>query len=391
MRNIFFIGLVSFFIDISTEMVYPLIPLYLATFGAAPMLVGIIEGIAESTASLLKVYSGYLTDKSQKKKQIAFWGYSAGIFYKIALIFASSWVGILAARVVDRIGKGFRTAPRDVLVSESIDKENIGKAFGFHKALDAAGGAIGMLLTFFIITSLDGNYDFKTIFALSIIPGILGLCMFFFIKEKKIERPVKVRTAFWKDVGKIDNQLKLYLFVVFIFMIGNSSAAFQLLKAKDVGFSDVNIILLYFVSKSVAAVLSMPFGKLSDKIGRKNLLVPGYLAFSLCYFGFAFASSHTEMITTFVLFGIYTAMITGVERAFVAEIAPPALKGTMLGLHSTISGIALLPASIIAGALWMAFGAQIPFIFGASLSLIAAIILIIFMKSGKPNSVLSVN
>ena len=384
MNNVVIIGLISFFTDISTEMVYPLIPLYLVSaFGATPALIGIIEGIAESLASLLKVYSGYLTDRFQKKKALAFSGYSTGIIYKIALIFANSWIGILGARVIDRIGKGIRTAPRDVLVSESIDKENIGKAFGLHKALDMFGAGLGILITYFIILNSSGDYNYKHLFALSIIPAALGLLMFVFVKQKKAEKVIKTHEPFWKNVNKIDGQLKLYLLVVFIFTLGHSSNAFFVLKAKSVGIDDAGVILLFFIYHIVASLLSMPFGKLSDKIGRKNLLVPGYISFAVCYFGFAFSSNQIGMYIVFGLFGIYTAMITGVERAFVAEISPPELKGTMLGLHSTISGIALLPASIIAGVLWTKFGSAVSFSFGASLSVISAMLLLIFMKNKK--------
>jgi MFS family permease len=335
---------------------------------------------------LLKVYSGYLTDRFQRKKVIAFSGYAGGVIYKIALIFAGSWIGVLVARVIDRIGKGIRTAPRDLLVAESIDKENIGKAFGLHKALDMCGAGIGILITYFIIRNYVGDYDYKKFFTLSIIPAVLGLFMFAFVKQKKQEREIKTREPFWKNIHKIDGQLKLYLLVVFLFTLGHSSNAFFVLKAKSLGFDNASVILLFFVYHSVAALFSMPLGKLSDKIGRKNLLVPGYIAFALCYFGFAFAKNMFGLYAVFGLFGIYTAMIAGVERAFVAEIAPSELKGTMLGLHSTVAGIALLPASIIAGLLWNKFGSTVPFIFGASLSLISAVLLLVFMKGGKVNN-----
>ena len=382
MLNIIFLGLVSFFTDLSTEMVYPLIPLYLTSaFGATPALVGIIEGIAESVASLLKVFSGYITDRFQKKKATAFAGYAPGVLYKLALLLAGSWVGILGARVLDRIGKGIRTAPRDVLVSESADKGSMGKAFGIHKALDKAGAALGILITYFILLGMGDKIDYKKMFLFSIIPAAIGLCMFFFINEKKEPRSEKNKEPFWKNTRKVDGQLRLYLLVVFLFTLGNSSNTFMLLRAKSAGFDDMSVILLYFIYNMTASVLSMPFGKMSDRIGRKRLLVPGYLAFSVCYLGFAFSTNQLVMVTVFVIYGAYTAMIAGVERAFVAELAPPELKGTMLGLQSTVAGIALLPASVVAGLLWDAFGAAVPFIFGAGLSLAAALILIFFMKN----------
>jgi MFS family permease len=384
MLNVFFLGLVSFFTDLSTEMVYPLIPLYLiAAFGATPALVGTVEGIAESLAGLLKVYSGYIADKFQRKKALAFGGYAAGLLYKIVLLFTGSWAGVLFARVVDRFGKGIRTAPRDVLVSESADKAALGKAYGLHKALDMAGAALGILATWFLLRGGVGNY--KNMFLISIIPAALGLCMFLFVREKKAERRQVSRPRFWRSLKGLDGRLRLYLLVVLLFTLGNSSNAFLLLKAKSLGFDDVSAVLLYFAYHLTAAVLSLPLGKLSDKAGRKALLVAGYLVFSLVYFGFALAWNRLFLTGMFVLYGVYTAMIAGVERAFVAELAPPELKGTMLGLQSTVAGIALLPASVITGLLWTAYGPVTPFLFGAALSLAAAVILLIFMpRRGLP-------
>ena len=382
MVTIVLLGLVSFFTDLSTEMVYPLIPLYLTSaFGATPAIVGVIEGIAESLASLLKVFSGYISDRFRKKKAIAFSGYATGLIYKLVLLLAGSWAGVLAARVVDRFGKGIRTAPRDVLVSESADKDSMGKAFGIHKALDMAGSALGILITYFLLRGSNGLFEYSNIFILSTIPALLGLCMFFFFKEQKTRRPPKQKVAFWNNIKSINGQLKLYLIVVCLFTLGNSSNSFLLLKAKAIGFDDTSVILLYFLFNITASILSIPFGKLSDKVGRKKLLISGYLVFAACYIGFAFANSTLQMFLVFVLYGAYTAMVAGVERAFVAEVAPPELKGTMLGLHSTVTGIALLPASVIAGLLWNRFGTMAPFLFGAFMSLLAVALLAFFMKS----------
>lgn len=384
MANIIFLGLVSFFTDLSTEMVYPLIPLYLTSaFGATPAIIGVIEGIAESLASLLKVFSGYISDRFKKKKALAFSGYATGLLYKVVLLVAGSWPGILVARVIDRLGKGIRTSPRDVLVSESAPANTLGKSFGVHKALDMAGAAMGILVTYFLLRNSSGEYDYTKIFIISIIPAVLGLGMFFFIKEKKAPTQGIKREPFWKNIRNVDGQLKLYLLVVGLFTLGNSSNSFLLLKAKATGFDDISVVLLYFVSNITASVLSLPFGRLSDRVGRKKLLVSGYVVFGACYLGFALSSNQTQMVLAFIAYGAYTAMVAGVERAFVAEISPPELKGTMLGLHSTVTGIALLPASMIAGVLWNTFGAAVPFIFGAAMSLLAALILAFFMKSHR--------
>ncbi len=384
MINVIFIGLVSFFTDLSTEMVYPLVPLFLANvYGATPALIGVIEGVAESLASLLKVFSGYLTDRYQKKKPLAFAGYATGLVYKFALILSVSWVGVLVARSIDRFGKGIRTAPRDVLVSESADAKTLGKSFGLHKALDMAGSAAGILAAFFLVSMSDGNYAYKKIFLYSCVPAVFALFMFAFIKEKKAPRAAKERVNLMQGFKKIDFNLKLYLLVSLVFTIGNSSNTFLLLRAQNVGYSPAMVILLYFIYNAVSSIFAIPFGKLSDSFGRKRLLVAGYLTFALVYALFAFAPTKPAILSAFALYGLFTALTAGVERALIAEIAPKELKGTMLGLQSTVVGIALLPASVIAGFLWTGFGATVPFAFGSAMSFAAAIILLFFLKGKK--------
>ncbi len=379
-KNIVFLGLVSFFADISSEMVYPIIPIYLtAVFGATPTLVGVIEGIAESAASLLKVCSGYISDRYRRKKPIAFVGYAAGLVYKLALLFAGSWAGILGARLIDRFGKGIRTAPRDVMVAESAQEGHMGRAFGIHKALDMAGSAIGIFLAFVLLKRIgDGGY--RTIFAASMIPVLLALTMFVFVREKGARAQQRKRERLWQNIGRLDGGLRLYLLVAFLFTLGNSSNTFLLLRAADVGFSDTDVILLYLAYNLTAAAFAIPFGRRSDRIGRKRILVIGYVSFALVYLAFAFAASKAVMIAAFIVYGLYTAMVAGVERAFISEIAPSALKGTMLGLHATLVGVALLPASMIAGILWDHVGGYAPFAFGAALALAAALVLAFGMK-----------
>lgn len=384
--NLVVLGLISCFSDISSEMVYPLIPLYLtAAFGATPAMIGIVEGFAESVAGLLKVFSGYLSDRFQQKKALAFGGYAAGVLYKIALLFSGSWTGILGARVIDRFGKGVRTAPRDVMVAESAGESGMGQAFGIHKMLDMAGSAIGILLAFILVRRV-GSDGYRTVFAVSIIPISFSLLLFFLIHEKKGRHEVAPRERFWRNISRLDGRLKLYLTVTFLFTLGNSSNSFLLLRASDIGFDDSDTILLYFLYNVTASALAIPCGKLSDKIGRKRVLVWGYLTFSLVYFGFAFCNTKLMMALIFVIYGGYTAMTAGAERAFIVEAAPPQLIGTMLGLHSMLAGIALLPASVIAGLLWDGIGAAAPFIFGGGLSLLSAVILV--LKFGDASGML---
>ena len=207
--------------------------------------------------------------------------------------------------------------------------------------------------------------------------------MFAFVNERKEPRVCKTRERFWKNIPNLDRRLKLYLLVVFIFTLGNSSNSFLLLRAKSAGFDDTYVILLYFLYNLTASILSVPFGKLSDRIGRKKVLTAGYILFSAVYLGFAFASNTVSFVFIFLVYGIFTAMTAGVERAFIAEVSPSELKGTMLGLHSTVSGIALLPASVICGVLWESFGSAVPFVFGAAMSAVAALILILFFNSSS--------
>ncbi len=383
--NIIFLGIVSMLIDLSTEMVYPIIPIYLTSvLGASPAIVGIIEGIAESLASLLKIISGYITDKYKNKKIFTFIGYSGAIFYKAALIFASTWPGILFARVIDRIGKGIRTAPRDALIAESAAQNKLGGSFGLHKMMDMLGSALGILAAYFLMSGSSINY--RRIFLLSIIPAVLGVCAISFVKEQKRETKAGRKLVF--DFAILDSKLKGFLLVAFLFTLGNSSNAFLLLRARSAGYDARTVVLLYFLYNMVASLLAYPMGRLSDKIGRRVLLVTGYVFYGIVYIGFALISSKVGIIVLFALYGVYSALTSGAERALVAEISPPDLKGTVLGMHATLVGIALLPASILAGFLWSVFGAAAPFWFGGSLALIAAAAISIILKNKDSKAVI---
>lgn len=374
--NIVLIGLVSLFIDMSTEMVYPLIPIFLtATLGASPAIVGIIEGIAESIASLLKVFSGYIGDVYHHKKRLTFIGYSASVLYKVFLLLAASWPGVLVARVIDRTGKGIRTAPRDALVAQSSDGKKLGRSFGLHKMLDMAGSSLGALIAYLFITS---SVSFHQAFLLSIIPAVIGILIIPAVREDKSKVAASKKIPL-RGV-RLDGTLKMYLAVIFVFCIGNSSNTFLLLKAQEQGFSTSQVMLLYFIFNVSASLLAIPSGKLSDKFGRSRVLVPGYFLYGFVYLGFAFLTQKPAILILFIAYGAYNALISGAERAFIVETAPSGLKGTVLGIYGMLQGIGLLLASVIAGFLWDTVSSDAPFLLGGILGILSALFIGIILN-----------
>lgn len=377
--NVVLLGLVSMFADMSTEMVYPLVPLFLtATLGASPAIVGIIEGIAESIASLLKVFSGYIGDLYHSKKRLAFAGYSASVLYKAVLLLAASWPGVLLARIIDRTGKGIRTAPRDALVAQSCGGKKLGGSFGMHKMLDMAGSSLGVVLAYLFVAT---SFGFHRAFLFSMIPAVISILIIFSVREEKgCEAPHQKMTL--KGL-RLDGRLTLYLAVLFVFCLGNSSNTFLLLKARERGFSDAQVILLYLVFNAAASVLAIPAGRLSDRLGRRKVLVPGYLIYGLVYLGFAWIAAKPAIPFLFLAYGAYNALISGAERAFIAENAPPGFQGTVLGIYGMLQGIGLLLSSVIAGLLWDRVNSGAPFLFGGILGIASALLIQIVLGAGK--------
>lgn len=379
MHSIILLGLVSFFTDVSSEMLYPLIPLFLtAQLGATPAIVGIIEGIAESLSSLLKVFSGYWSDKTVKRKPLALGGYSLSGLGKIFILFATAWPLVFWGRILDRFGKGIRTAPRDALIAEACPEGKYGAGFGLHRAMDTMGAVIGVLIAYIILSHQTENY--RQVFLFALIPAFIGVMVLFLVKEKKNRCDYVVKKfslASWRD---LESKIKGFYVIIFLFALGNSSNHFLLLRAYDYGFNSQTVLLLYLVYNTVYALSSYPAGRLSDFIGRRTVLVAGYLFYGLIYLGFAFAAKSAYFWYLFGAYGFYAAFTEGVEKAFIAEIAPKDQRATFLGLHATLVGIGLLPASILAGFFWTAFGPQAPFFLGAALGLTAALGLAIILK-----------
>ena len=373
MFNIILLGLTSLFTDIASEMVYPLVPFFLTVrLGASPAMLGVIEGLAESVASLLKVFSGYLSDRLHDRKTLTIVGYACSALGKLVLALAAGWGMVLGGRVVDRIGKGIRTAPRDALVAESADDGRHGRAFGLHRALDSGGAVIGVTLGYCFFTRYTGDY--ARVFLWSLVPAVIAVALLFFVRESKARAGAagELPLLRWRALPR---RLRWFLSVTFLFTLGNSSNTFLLLRAQNLGYAPATVILLYLTCNAFYAVASYPAGWLSDHVGRKTLLVGGYTLYGVLYFAFAFLppSQHAVLWELFALYGLYLGITDGVEKALVTDLAPTSLRATGIGLHATIVGIGLLPASLLAGQLWEQVGPAAVFYFGGVMGLIAAV------------------
>jgi MFS family permease len=399
-KNVIVAGLTSFFTDISSEMIYPLLQAFVSFILAAQQtllgpILGLIEGVAESTASILKLFSGYLSDKVENRKSPTITGYAASALSKLILLLAGwGWYLVLISRFFDRVGKGIRTAPRDALVSEATAKESQGVAFGFQRGMDFAGATIGALISYFLVlrfldpvtNNLASVQDFYFIFLLAFIPAVLGVLVLFFIHEKKADKTAvqKVRPKPNLNFRRYDINLQFFFLAQLIFTLGNSSNQFLLLRSMELGQALSTVILMYIVFNLASTLLSQAFGSLSDKIGRKKLLIAGYALYAVVYiaFGFITKGSSNLLWIFWPVYGIYYAMTEGVEKALVADIAPKDSKATALGFYNTIVGIGLLPASIIAGLLY-ALTPSAPFIFGGIMALTTVILIGFKVKETK--------
>lgn len=377
-RNVFLLGIVSLFTDLSSQMVFPLIPLYLTNvLGAGAFAVGIVEGAAETTASLLKVVSGYWSDKIRRRKPFILFGYSLSAFTKPLFAFANLWGLVLLVRVVERIGKGLRTAPRDAIVAESCDECVRGKAFGFHRAADGIGSVMGGVIAFALLDTLG----YEDIFLLAFIPGIIAIIAILLIKEKTHPTTQESKDFSLRvSLRALPMNLRLFIIVSAVFAFGHFGYAFLLLKAMDIDLADQSAILLYVFFYVIYAVSAIPLGVLSDKIGRKPVLMAGYLLFAFTSFGLIFTSNVYSLLIFFGTYGLFFAMIDGTQRAFVVDLAPEHLKATALGTFHTAVGFVALPGGLIAGLLWDHINPETTFVFGLVLALLASI-LFLFVKA----------
>ncbi|MEA5082203.1 MAG: MFS transporter [Dysgonamonadaceae bacterium] len=378
-RNIFYTGLNSFFTDTSTKMIYSVMPLFLMSIGASKTQISLIEGIAESTASIMKALSGFWSDKIGKNKPFMIIGYATTALITPLYAFVINPIQVLVLRFIERLGKGVRTAPRDSLISASIKKNETGKSFGFHKMMDNSGAILGPLLASSILFFRPG--DFKTIFILAAIPAIIGVfIIIFLIKEKKKQEKVTRSKVAFKHLPK---NYYIFLFIIGVFTLGNSTDSLMLIRLSETGINESFVPLIYMIFNTVSVLLAVQIGKLSDKIGRVKLIILGFLIYSFVYLMFGAFNNVTVFILMFVLYGVYSALTDTCQKALVSDLVNKDMKGTGFGLYHAVLGIMLLPASAIGGYLYDNVSPSATFYFGSSLSLIAAIMMILFMVKLK--------
>jgi len=385
-RNIWAVSLTSFFMDISSEMVINLLPLFLANaLGVRTAVIGLIEGVAEATASLLKVFSGWLSDRLRSRKWLAVGGYTLSALSKPFFYIASSWGLAAGVRWADRVGKGLRTAPRDALVADSISEEQRGLAFGFHRAADTGGAVIGLLIALGVAWMAQrnalqlGRATFQAVVLISLVPAVLAV-LSLAIGARDVpagearERP---RISF-RGLGR---RFALFMLIVGLFDLGNSSDAFLILRAQERGLNVLGVLGMLVTFNLVYALLSTPAGSLSDRIGRRRIIVGGWLVYAAIYLGIGLARTGWQVWLLYALYGVYYGLAYGTTKALVADVVPDHLRGVAYGTYNATLGVLDLPASIIAGLLWQGIGSweglgpSAPFFFGAALALLAAVLM----------------
>ncbi|MBI2866482.1 MAG: MFS transporter [Chloroflexi bacterium] len=384
-RNVFFLGWVSFLTDISSEMVITILPLFLNNvLGVGTAVIGLIEGIADSTATLTRFPSGWLSDRWRRRKSLTLVGYGLSAISKPFLYLATSWGLVLGVRFLDRVGKGIRTAPRDALVADSTHQEQRGRSFGFHRGMDTAGAVLGLLGAALVILLVQQGGlvltrdAFRAIVLVGTVPAVLAvIILWLFVRESRPSpsRAQVTAAASATRAAPFPRTFKVFLLIMVLFTLGNSSDAFLILRAQNLGLSVLQILLLLAAFNVVYASLSMPAGVLSDRVGRRGLILAGWAGYALIYLGFGLSGAAWMVVPLFLAYGVYYAATEGVARALVSDLVPAERRGAAFGLYHTAVGITAFPASLIAGVLWQAVDPSAPFIFGAVLAGLAALLL----------------
>ncbi|HEX3251907.1 MAG TPA: MFS transporter [Pyrinomonadaceae bacterium] len=386
-RNVVAIGLVSLLNDASSEIIYPLLPVFLtASLGASARAIGIIEGLAESIASLLKLFAGYLSDRLAKRKFLVVAGYSLASIVRPLLAFAHTWTQVLAIRLTDRVGKGIRTAPRDAMIADTVSVEQRGLAFGFHRAMDHGGAVIGplagyaLVLIFVAKASSPTTGEFSKIFLAASVPALIAvLVAIFFMRESPVHAAAASQVTSLSLRG-FDSNFKRFLVVLALFTLSNSSDSFLILRATQSGVSVVMVPLLWAAHHGSKVLSSLLGGDLSDRLGRKRLIVSGWVLYAAVYAGFAFATQTVSVWILFLIYGIYFGLSEGAEKALVADLVRPEQRGTAYGLYNLAFGVTVFPASFLMGMIWDWKGPAVAFLLSAAMGATAAVLLLVLVK-----------
>mgnify|MGYP000153289879 CR=1 FL=1 len=388
-RNVWAVSLTSFFMDVSSEMVINILPLFLANvLGVKTNLIGVIEGVAEATASVLKLFSGWLSDRLRARKRLAVLGYGLSALSKPFFYSAASWAAIAGVRWVDRVGKGLRTAPRDALIADSIAPEQRGFAFGFHRAADTSGAVFGILIALLIVwlaqaNSLQlGEATFRAIVLVSVIPAILAVVSLMAIARDVPVTSQRAAPSFaFKSLGR---PYMTFMVIVSMFTLGNSSDAFLVLRAQERGLDVLGVLGMLATFNLVYALVSTPAGRLSDRIGRRRVIVAGWLIYAIIYLGFAFAQAAWQIWALYAIYGAFYGLAYSTANALIADLVPAELRGTAYGTYNAVIGLLAFPASVIAGVLWQGAGdwpgcgPSAPFVFGGVMALLAAGLMVVW-------------
>jgi len=390
-RNVWALSATSFFMDVSSEMILNVLPLFLANvLGVGTAVIGLIEGVAESTASLLKVFAGNLSDRLGARKPLAAGGYALSALAKPLFLLAGSWGVVAGARWADRVGKGVRTAPRDALIADSIDASGRGLAFGLHRAADTGGAVLGLLIAIAVVAHMQGNSaqlgegTFRMLVWVSLVPALLAVMTIVFgVTEARKKVASDGPRIGFRGLGR---RFAIFLGIVALFDLGNFSDAFLVLRAQERGLDVADVLWTLLGFNLVYALISTPAGALSDRIGRRRLIIAGWIAYAGIYLGFALAGSSTQIVALYLFYGAYYGLSTGTAKAMVADLVPVELRGTAYGSYHALLGIIDLPASLIAGLLWQGmgswkgFGPAAPFYFGAATALAAALLFMVLLR-----------
>ncbi len=380
-RNIVALGVVSFFTDVSSEMIFPILPIFLTSIlGAGKEIVGLVEGVADSMSSIFDILVGYFSDKFRRRKDFVTAGYGLSSIVKIGFALSTTWWHVLIMRGLERVGKGLRTAPRDSIIAASVNEKTRGRAFGLHRAMDTAGAIVGPIIAYGILRWLgEVKSTYYSIFYAALIPALIAVAvLILFVREPKKPAEIKRKHPFWDSLRKTSGRYKKFLAVSVFFSIAYFSFAFFIVRAADIGVKPEDVLLMYILYNIMYMLFSVPAGVLSDRVGRKPVIAGAFALYGLVCAGFAFASSWWHAALLFAVYGVFVATDDSVNKAYISDLEPDEIRGMAIGAYNTATAAAYLPASILVGVLWSTQGPVVGFGVAAVIAMISAVALMVY-------------